>query len=234
MGLQPFRILSLDGGGVTAVIAAAVLEAFEQSTARGIVENFDLITGTSTGGVIAIGLAMGVTAGEITRFFVKSGARIFPRRSAETFSGRVAQFFRPKITDAVRRNELVTLLGDRRLSEALTRLVIPSYDADEGRGYSCSKNAALRVPHPRRRPACRGRGTRDVVVALAVYDPPPRQVRRRRPLGQLPGFDRSRRGPRYPRPSPRAGPNVEPWHEQLRQPGRQTLSDYRGRSEARS
>src|SRR5271166_6871541 len=53
---QPFRILSLDGGGIMGAIPASALAAFEQATGRRIVEHFDLITGTSTGGIIAIAL----------------------------------------------------------------------------------------------------------------------------------------------------------------------------------
>jgi len=59
--LPPFRILSIDGGGIMGAFAASVLATFEREIGRKIVEHFDLITGTSTGGIIAIGLAMGVS-----------------------------------------------------------------------------------------------------------------------------------------------------------------------------
>jgi patatin-like phospholipase/acyl hydrolase len=65
MDAQPFRILSLEGGGIRGAFAASVLATFEQVTVKRIVEHFVLITGTSTGGIIAIGLAMGATAEEI-------------------------------------------------------------------------------------------------------------------------------------------------------------------------
>ena len=55
---RPFRILSLDGGGIMGACAASVLATFERETERRIVEHFDLIAGTSTGGIIAIALAM--------------------------------------------------------------------------------------------------------------------------------------------------------------------------------
>ena len=57
-----FRILSLDGGGVRGAFSAAVLAALEQETGQSVVEHFDLITGTSTGGILALGLALGVPA----------------------------------------------------------------------------------------------------------------------------------------------------------------------------
>ena len=81
MEAQPFRILSLDGGGIMGAFSASALATFEKVTGRRIVEHFDLITGTSTGGIIAIGLAMGASAEEISRFYETEGPRIFPKRS---------------------------------------------------------------------------------------------------------------------------------------------------------
>ena len=52
---QPFRILSLDGGGIMGAFPASALATFERPTGRRTVEHFHLITGTSTGGIIAIG-----------------------------------------------------------------------------------------------------------------------------------------------------------------------------------
>ena len=78
---QPFRILSLDGGGIMGAFPASALATFERATGRRIVEHFDLITGTSTGGIIAIGLAMGASMEEITRFYQTEGPKIFPQRT---------------------------------------------------------------------------------------------------------------------------------------------------------
>ena len=50
-----FRILSLDGGGIKGAFTASVLATLEHDTGRSAVEHFDLITGTSIGGIIAIG-----------------------------------------------------------------------------------------------------------------------------------------------------------------------------------
>jgi hypothetical protein len=53
---------------------------FERVTGRRFVEHFDLITGTSTGGIITIGLAIGATAEDICRFYETEGATIFLKR----------------------------------------------------------------------------------------------------------------------------------------------------------
>jgi len=76
---QPFRILSLDGGGIMgAFSASAALPRSERVTGHRVVEHFDLIAGTSTGGIIAIGLAMGASADELCSFYTVEGPKIFP------------------------------------------------------------------------------------------------------------------------------------------------------------
>ena len=69
------KILTLDGGGIKGVFAAAFLETIEESTGKRIAEHFDLIAGTSTGGIIALGLGLGMSAREITQFYVNEGPR---------------------------------------------------------------------------------------------------------------------------------------------------------------
>jgi patatin-like phospholipase/acyl hydrolase len=73
VGARPFRILSLDGGGIMGAFAASALAAFEHATGRRVVEHFDLITGTSTGGIIALSLAGGAPAEDIARFYEMEG-----------------------------------------------------------------------------------------------------------------------------------------------------------------
>ena len=63
-----FRILSLDGGGMMGAFAASALATFEKEMGRRFVEHFNLITGTSTGGLLASDPAMGASAEEIRRF----------------------------------------------------------------------------------------------------------------------------------------------------------------------
>jgi hypothetical protein len=87
---QPFHILSLDRGGIMGGFAASALAAFEQATGHRTVEHFDLITGTSTGGIIAIGLAMGATAEEVCCFYETERPTIFPARPGlRKWSGRI-------------------------------------------------------------------------------------------------------------------------------------------------
>src|SRR4051812_25844276 len=77
---EPYRILALDGGGLRGIFTAAVLCEAEDAYGRAFLERFDLLTGTSTGGIIALGLASGRTAREMLDFYRVAGPRIFSRR----------------------------------------------------------------------------------------------------------------------------------------------------------
>jgi patatin-like phospholipase/acyl hydrolase len=68
-----FRILSIDGGGIKGVFPAAFLCAVQESLRDRISAHFDLIAGTSTGGIIALGLGLGLTPDEILKFYKTGG-----------------------------------------------------------------------------------------------------------------------------------------------------------------
>jgi len=72
-----FRILSLDGGGMKGVFPAKYLSDIEEQISKPLHHYFDLITGTSTGGIIALGLANNISAKEILDLYLKRGKEIF-------------------------------------------------------------------------------------------------------------------------------------------------------------
>jgi uncharacterized protein len=76
-----FQILSLDGGGFRGMFSAAVLARLEEDLGTRIADHFDLIAGTSTGGIIALGLGLGLSPQEITAFYTEHGPRIFRDRT---------------------------------------------------------------------------------------------------------------------------------------------------------
>jgi len=81
MAADRFQILSLDGGGLRGMYTAAVLARLEEDLGIRIVDHFDLIAGTSTGGIIALGLGLGMTPREILEFYAAHGPRIFRDRT---------------------------------------------------------------------------------------------------------------------------------------------------------
>ena len=75
---MPYRILSLDGGGIRGTLAAQILEGFEKLVDQPLHEYFDLIAGTSTGSIIATGIASKKSARNLLDLYRKNGNRIFP------------------------------------------------------------------------------------------------------------------------------------------------------------
>jgi patatin-like phospholipase/acyl hydrolase len=78
--IRPFRILSLDGGGIRGAFAAGYLAEIERVIGGPIGDYFDLIAGTSTGGIIAASIAYRIPASTIEHFYREQGPRIFCRR----------------------------------------------------------------------------------------------------------------------------------------------------------
>ena len=142
------RVLVL-GPGVIGLIAAQVARAMGGDVAlRGAPKDgprlavarqlgFDLICGTSTGGILAIGLSLGLSARELLDFYRGRGPAIFPGTSlVERTANVFRQFFLgPKFSQDALRRQIVAILGDRKFGEARCRLAIPSYDAVAGRIY---------------------------------------------------------------------------------------------------
>lgn len=124
-----YRVLSLDGGGIKGVFSAAVLAELEEMTGKRIVEHFDLIVGTSTGGIITLALGLDVPAPEILQLYEQNGADIF--RGTGSLA-RPRGWWRPRHSPEALRAALAGLFGGKRLADARCRLVIPAFDVDSG------------------------------------------------------------------------------------------------------
>jgi patatin-like phospholipase/acyl hydrolase len=78
---MPFRILSLDGGGIRGVIEAVILAEVEKIVKVPLNRYFDLIAGTSTGSILAAAIALGKKSEEIIQLYRQKGKTIFPYTS---------------------------------------------------------------------------------------------------------------------------------------------------------
>jgi patatin-like phospholipase/acyl hydrolase len=74
-------ILAIDGGGTRGVLPVAFLASIEEGSGRRVLDHFDLIARTSTGGAIALGLGLGLSARTILDFYLDDGPRIFDQES---------------------------------------------------------------------------------------------------------------------------------------------------------
>jgi uncharacterized protein len=123
------RVLAIDGGGIRGLIPALVLTELERRAGRRIFEMFDLIAGTSTGGILACALCAPdpLPASEVVGLYEEEGPNIFDRslfqriRSAEGLLDE-------KYDDTALNRALERFLGQKRLSEARPDLIVPAYD----------------------------------------------------------------------------------------------------------
>lgn len=134
-----FRILALSGGGFLGLFSAQVLANLEKKSGRPIGEGFDLIAGTSIGGVIALGLALGIPAASIRDAFEARGAQIFSARSKP--SGAFATFvdfasrylFTAKYRAEGLRSALVDMFGSGTLlGHAKHPVIVPTVNMTRG------------------------------------------------------------------------------------------------------
>ena len=147
-----FQILSLIGGGIRGAFVTSYLKELEEKLGQPIATKFDLIAGTSTGGIIAAGLALGLTAAEMHEFYAVHGASIFKPRPAYEAKGvykllfPVAnKFFQKRFgknLDAAFRAQFCTDtleesiklgFGDNTLGDVkCTRLIMPAVNLTKG------------------------------------------------------------------------------------------------------
>ena len=140
---ERFRILSLDGGGIKGIFPAGILTYLEENCLGGkpIGDYFDLITGTSTGGIIALGLGAGLAARDMMDLYISEGHRVFPpaqRAKSRRFWNRVRR-------NRYDRTGLDGMLGQtldgKRLRDSRYRLLIPATEAKHG------DPAVYKTPH---------------------------------------------------------------------------------------
>ena len=126
------RILAIDGGGIKGVFPASFLATIEDTIGDNIANYFDLIVGTSTGGIIALGLGLRLSAKEILAFYEESGPLIFG-------GNRLLRWLRCLSTTKYNRDPLKKALkdrfGDKKLGDSTKRLVIPCLNIETGEVY---------------------------------------------------------------------------------------------------
>ena len=131
------RVLSIDGGGIRGIIPAILLAELERATGRPVADTFDLVAGTSTGGILALALTMKGedgrprwSADEMIGLYEEQGPNIFDRsvwdriRSVE---GLLDEKYPPEGMETA----FAAYLGDARLSEALTEVLVTAYEIEQ-------------------------------------------------------------------------------------------------------
>lgn len=148
--MNRFQILSLDGGGIRGAFAAAFLEQLEKELGGPIRRYFDLVAGTSTGGIIALAVALDEPMSRVVDFYRNMGPVIFTRRSPRRlgWKGKVLRrcmqpllaryginfddLIQTRYDSAPLIAALRDVFGSRTLLDAKTRVLIPAVDLSQG------------------------------------------------------------------------------------------------------
>ena len=139
------KILSIDGGGIRGLIPAVVLAEIEKELNTFLpkkvclADSFDIIAGTSTGGLIALGLALPdntnnnnntqerkKSLSDIVELYYKKGATIFPPESK--WLRHITGLHKPKFDVTPLERELQAFFGHTNFSEAISHILIPAYE----------------------------------------------------------------------------------------------------------
>jgi uncharacterized protein len=141
-GRRFITIPSLDGGGIRGLIPARIVEALERRTGVPACRMFDMIAGTSTGGIIALGLTRPSASGakpmysatELVDLYRTQGAKIF-HRSLGHLLWSVGGLAGPKYSSDGIESVLQHYFGTTRVREALTSVLVTSYDTAAASPY---------------------------------------------------------------------------------------------------
>jgi len=125
-----YRILSFDGGGIRGLVTLCILKRLEDQIPN-LIKGADLLAGTSTGGIIALGLAAGKSVEDLIALYSNNGENIFDAswlRNIRDLGGLAGADFSPEKL----RQLLQGVFKDARLKDLAKRVLIPSFDLDDG------------------------------------------------------------------------------------------------------
>ncbi|HUX14402.1 MAG TPA: patatin-like phospholipase family protein [Spirochaetia bacterium] len=189
------RVLSIDGGGVRGIIPSLVLEELQRrlrirGEMRPFHRIFDLMAGTSAGGIIVLGLALpalspdgsgfsrnkaALDVSKITALFSVRGLEIFPRPGFAKFKSILHAFGEKYSADSLE-SLLERLFGDATMNDALTNLIITSYDVERREPHMFKKRPVRHGKHDVNfymRDAARATSAAPTYFAPAYVEPRP-------------------------------------------------------------
>lgn len=155
---MPFQILSLSGGGYLGLYTISILAELEQHTGRPIASSFDLLAGTSIGGILALGLAAEKPAEQLQKTFERNGTSIFSRRPApRSCIGEVHDFLRSfwsaKYGSRQLRRVLIEIFGEDILLGCLKHpVIVPAVNLTKGKPqiFKTDHHPDFKVDHLRK------------------------------------------------------------------------------------
>lgn len=169
-----FKILSLDGGGIRGIIPALVLHEIEKRCDAPISDLFDLIVGTSTGGILALGLtvpdsggAPRYSASDLVAFYEDEGDDIFQRSGWGMFEPARSLFDEKYDAEPIE-TALRDRFGGAMLAEVLTPVLVPAYEIEQRKPYFFKSE---RAQHERERNVRVWKAARATSAAPTYFSP---------------------------------------------------------------
>lgn len=139
MEKKPFKILAIDGGGIKGLYSATVLARLEEKSGRKSGDCFDMICGTSTGGIIALGIASGKPAEELASLYSNHGKKIFPTSNYRFIRFFLSKYrtlrqtlFWGKYSAKALKKQLLETFNDKKLGDLNNLVCIPSFNLTSG------------------------------------------------------------------------------------------------------
>jgi hypothetical protein len=136
------RVLSIDGGGIRGIIPAIVLKRLEELTGRPTSDMFDLLAGTSTGGIITLALTVPSSKGGGPRYSAADLVELYESKGPDIFSASgwhklaaLGNLMDEKYGAQGLERVLGDYFGDTMLKDALTRVMVTSYDIERRAPY---------------------------------------------------------------------------------------------------
>ncbi|MEO7313104.1 MAG: patatin-like phospholipase family protein [Chitinophagaceae bacterium] len=107
---MPCNILAIDGGGIRGIVPATIIQRIEKETGKKITDFFDVLAGTSTGGIIAAALAAGVNSSELVALYLGKAKTIFKQSFLDRLTG-IDEYLEADYNNKGFKKELDRILG---------------------------------------------------------------------------------------------------------------------------
>ncbi len=135
---KPFKILCIDGGGIKGLYSAKVLSVFEETYHTSCSDHFDLLCGTSTGGIIALAISQRIPMADVVEFYKKYGPSIFSKKNKrwsikDNIRSIRQVLISSKYSQKILKKALQEQFGDKTLKDSHNLLCIPAYNMTNAR-----------------------------------------------------------------------------------------------------
>jgi patatin-like phospholipase/acyl hydrolase len=125
-----YKILSLDGGGLRGLISARLLQRLnDDDRISNFLAEVDLIVGASSGGILALALAAGLSPQEICHLYVSKGGKIFDDSIWDNVRD-LGKTIGADYSNKVLKKELNNIFGEIKLADLTTKVAVPTFDLD--------------------------------------------------------------------------------------------------------